>query len=52
MRTGNVNFSKSITKLDSCNIYIIEGEFNNKDIVLEVENCETRATLNSISIKE
>ena len=52
MRTGNVNFSKSITKLDSCNIYIIEGEFNNKDIELEVKNCNTKATLNSIKIIE
>ena len=52
MRTGNVNFSESKTKLDSCNIYVIEGEFNNKDIVLEVENCETKATLNSIKIIE
>ena len=52
MRTGNVNFSESQTKLDSCNIYVIEGEFNNKDIILEVENCETKATLNSIRILE
>ena len=52
MRTGNVNFSKSQTKLDSCNIYVIEGEFNNKDFVLEVENCETKATINSIKIIE
>lgn len=52
MRTGNVNFSESQTKRDSCNIYVIEGEFNNKVIALEVENCETKATLLSIKPKE
>ena len=52
MRTGNINFSESQTKLDSCNIYVIEGKFNDTEIILEVENCETKATLNSIALKE
>lgn len=47
-RKGDVNFSESKIHLDSCNIYIIEGEFNNKIIALEIKNCETLATLLSV----
>ena len=53
MRKGDVNFTESKTHLDSCKIYIIEGEFNNKIITLEIENCETLATLLSVkTLKE
>ena len=51
LKFGDVNFSKSNTKLDSCKIYVIESEFNNKDISLSVENCETIATINSIGLE-
>ncbi|NNK83888.1 MAG: hypothetical protein HKO92_12255 [Flavobacteriaceae bacterium] len=48
LRHGNVNFSKSNPKLDSCKIYVIEGEFKTETIAIEVENCETKATLLSV----
>ncbi|MCK5402384.1 MAG: DUF4258 domain-containing protein [Flavobacteriaceae bacterium] len=51
LKFGDVNFSESNTKLDSCNIYVIERDFNGKDISLSVENCETIATINSISFE-
>lgn len=51
LRSGNVNFAESETHKDSCNIYIIEGEFNNDNLALEVENCEKEATLTSIKVK-
>ena len=38
--TGDVNFSKSKTNLDSCNIYYIENKLNNKPISLKVRNCD------------
>lgn len=38
--TGEVNFSKSKTNLDSCNIYYIENKLNNKPISLKVRNCD------------
>ena len=48
---GSVNFSESETNLDSCNIYIIENDFNDKEISLTIENCESIATINSISLE-
>lgn len=36
---GNVNFSKSDTKRDSCKRYIIEATIDNKDYELTVDNC-------------
>ena len=38
--TGDVNFSKSKTNLDSCNIYYIENKLNNKPISIKVRNCD------------
>jgi len=45
IRNGNVNFTESNTKLDSCKVYIIEGKHLDKDVVLSVENCEKTATI-------
>ena len=50
LRKGNVNFSESKTHLDSCNIYVIESEFNSKNLKMEVENCETKAIIKSIQV--
>jgi hypothetical protein len=44
---GNVNFSKSDTKRDSCKRYIIEAEIDGKDYVLTVDNC-TKAKIISL----
>ena len=51
LKFGDVNFDESNTKLDSCKIYVIENDFENKHISLSVENCETVATINTIKIK-
>ena len=51
LKFGDVNFDESNTKLDSCKIYVIENDFENKHISLSVENCETIATINTIKIK-
>jgi len=48
---GDVNFSKSQTKLKPCKIYVIEGDYNDKEIVLTVENCDSIATVQEISVK-
>ena len=45
---GNVNFSESDTKLDSCNIYVIEETYNKADIKLSVKNCEVLAHIDII----
>ena len=48
LKFGDINFSESNTKLDSCRIYVIESDFEDKRISLSVENCETIATINSV----
>ena len=45
LKTGDVLFSESNTKLDSCKIYVIEGEASEKVLKISVENCEIQATV-------
>ncbi|MEM0516765.1 MULTISPECIES: hypothetical protein [Aequorivita] len=42
---GDVLFSESNTQLDSCRIYVIEGEISEKNLKLTIENCEELATV-------
>ena len=44
-RLGNVDFSRSKTKLDSCKIYLIENIYKERDIELMFKNCDSIATL-------
>ncbi len=47
---GNVLFSESDTKRDSCNIYVIEGKVTEKLLKITVENCNKKATVNDILV--
>lgn len=40
LKNGNVNFSKSNTKLDSCKIYVIEKILSTKNYSISLENCK------------
>jgi hypothetical protein len=51
IKTSSVNFSESDTKTDSCKVYLLENEFEDKDIELWVKNCDSSATIQSIIIK-
>lgn len=51
LREGDVLFSESNTKLDSCKIYVVEGEIEKKIIKLTIENCEKRASINAVSMQ-
>lgn len=51
IKTSSVNFSESDTKADSCKVYLLENEFEDKDIELWVKNCDSSATIQSIIIK-
>jgi hypothetical protein len=42
---GDVLFSESNTKLDSCKIYVIEGKISEKNLKITIENCEELATV-------
>jgi|TARA_B110000240_G_scaffold121296_1_gene135542 hypothetical protein len=50
---GDVLFSQSNTKLDSCDVYVIEGAHKGKPkekLKISVENCNKIATIQKISI--
>ena len=51
LKQGDVNFSESNTKLETCKIYVIEKTVEDKEITLTVENCKQIATIKNISIK-
>ena len=51
IKTGEVDFSKSNTHLDSCKIYTIDSKLDDEDIVLTVENCAAEAVIRSIHLK-
>ena len=50
LKKGDVNFSESLPRQKPCAIYNIEGDFNNKDMVLTVENCDSIATITNLRI--
>lgn len=45
LRTGNVDFSKSETRLDSCRIYWVSGDPGPRPIEFQVENCDKEARI-------
>ena len=48
---GNVLFSESETKLDSCKRYVIEGEVKQQYLKITAENCESKAKILSAIVK-
>ncbi len=50
LKIGDVNFSKSNTKLDSCKVYHIEGLLKEKNITMHVENCNAVAKIKILTI--
>ena len=49
IKFGDVDFSKSQTKLDSCKIYHIDNIYKNKSIQLSVKNCISVSKILDIS---
>jgi len=52
LENGDVLFSESNTKLDSCRIYVIEGEILEKNLKITVENCEKLVTVIEAKVLE
>lgn len=42
---GDVDFSESNTKLDSCKQYVIVGKIQEKELKVKIANCEKVATV-------
>ncbi|WP_372754906.1 hypothetical protein [Mariniflexile sp.] len=51
LKKGNINFSESETRKKPCALYIIEGDYNEKDIILTVENCDSIATITNFRLE-
>lgn len=51
LNEGSVVFSESTTDLDSCKIYVIDGEYANRYVKLEIENCEELATITKATFR-
>ena len=48
LKNGNVDFSKSNTKLDSCKLYVIEDTYKETFYIVKIENCDATATVLSV----
>lgn len=51
IKKGDINFSKSNTRKEPCGIYTVEGDFDTKEMVLNVENCDSIATILKLLVK-
>ncbi|MDO5980505.1 hypothetical protein [Flavivirga spongiicola] len=51
LKKGSIDFSKSNARQKPCGMYNIEGEFEKKDIILTVENCDSIATITTLKIE-
>lgn len=52
LSNGNVDFKKSNTKLDSCKIYYIEGRYEERNVAMMFQNCDSVARVEKVSIVE
>lgn len=49
LQNGDVDFSKSQTQLDSCNVYNVYGDYEMLQLELIIERCDSVATINKIA---
>ncbi len=52
LKKGDVNFSESDVHQKPCGVYVVEGEYENKDIQLTIENCDSIATIKAVNYKK
>ncbi len=45
LKAGDVDFGKSETKKDSCNVYFVTSKFNDKKVTAYFKNCDSVATV-------
>ena len=52
LENGDVDFNESDTDAEPCNIYIISGEADSRNLLLQIQNCDDTATIQKVSIKK
>ncbi|WP_410005325.1 hypothetical protein [Aequorivita nionensis] len=50
LEDGDVVFSESNTRLDSCKQYVVEGKIAEKNLKIRIENCDSLATVTEANI--
>lgn len=45
LQQGNVDFGKSETDREPCNIYFVTKELDERTLELQIENCDSTATI-------
>lgn len=48
LKTGDVDFGKSLTHKDSCNVYFVYGDYRDQTLELQIERCDSIATIQKI----
>lgn len=51
LKKGDVNFSKSKTRLKPCGMYHLEGYYRKKYIGINIKNCDSTATMVNMIIE-
>lgn len=51
IKSSDVNFSESDTKSGTCKNYLLESEFEDRQVELWIKNCDSSATIESLKIK-
>jgi hypothetical protein len=51
LENGDVDFSRSNTDRIPCNIYLVTKEVNSRSLELQIENCDSTATIQKAVLK-
>lgn len=51
IKYGSVNFSESDTKSKPCKTYLIENTYKEREVNLQVKNCDSLVTISSITFQ-
>ena len=51
LEDGDVDFSRSNTDKKPCNIYLVTNEVNSAILELQIENCDSTATIQKVILK-
>ena len=52
LENGDVDFSRSNTDAEPCNIYLVTNEVNSAILELQIENCDSTATIQKAILKD
>jgi len=45
LKKGDINFSESKPRQEPCSVYAVEGIYNDEEVTITIENCDSIATV-------